>query len=156
MTNLQKLVKLSKLKEIEYDINGFAAAIIEKYSQSHLYDSHVSNKNLIKIMQKFLGRDIAIFNQDALWINTPTNKDPVLNKGLHSDFWTGTSINTIFSKVFFTDVDNFNSMTVCPGSHLYGSVPVKNRAIDENLMDASKIIEINLYNQGPIIILHCS
>ena len=155
-SNLKKLVKLSESKKIDYDINGFAAAIIENYSKSNLYDDHVSNKNLLKIMQNLLGRDLAIFNQDALWINTPTNNDPVLNKGLHTDFWTGTSINTIFSKVFFTDVDDYNGMTVCPSSHLYGSVPVKNRAIDENLMDISEIVEINLNHikAGDVLIWH--
>ena len=155
-SNLEKLVKLSESKKIDYDINGFAAAIIENYSRSNLYEDHISNKNLLKIMQNLLGRDLAIFNQDALWINTPTNNDPVLNKGLHTDFWTGTSINTIFSKIFFTDVDDYNGMTVCPSSHLYGSVPVKNRAIDENLMDISKIVKINLNHikAGDVLIWH--
>ena len=45
-SNLKKLVKLSESKKIDYDINGFAAAIIENYSKSNLYDDHVSNKNL--------------------------------------------------------------------------------------------------------------
>lgn len=154
--NLNILTELSKKGKIEYDINGYAASIIEKYINTNLGIDYRENPNIIKIMQSFLGRDLAIFDQDALWINTPTNTDPVLRKGLHTDAWTGTSINTMFSKVFFTDVDEYNGMVVCPGSHLYGLVPVKNRAIDENLMNTSNIIEVNLTNikAGDVLIWH--
>ena len=68
-------------------------------------------------MKDFLGPDIALLGYDALWLNVPKDTDPVLLKGLHTDSWTGTSV-LIFAKTFFTDVDPFNGMTVCPGSHL--------------------------------------
>ena len=88
--------------------------------------------------------------------NTPSNKDPVLNKGIHTDAWTGTSVNTLFCKTLFTDVDSYNSMTVCPGSHLYGLTPVKNRSIDENIMNMDHIKEVNLdhLEAGDVLVWH--
>ncbi len=154
--NLNKLIDLSKSKKIDYDINGIAAAIIDKYAMSNLYQEYIDNKNLKNIMQTFLGKDLAIFDKDALWINTPSNKDPVLNKGIHTDAWTGTSVNTLFCKTLFTDVDSYNSMTVCPGSHLYGLTPVKNRSIDENIMNMDHIKEVNLdhLEAGDVLVWH--
>ena len=84
----------------------------------------------VNTMRQFLGPDIAIFNYDALWINVPKDKNPVLLKGQHTDAWTGTSVNTIFAKLFLTDVDKHNGIAVSPGSHLQGMLPVRNRAID--------------------------
>ena len=48
-----------------------------------------------------------------------------IKKNEHVDSWTGTGINTIFLKVFLTDCDNYNGMTVFPGTHLHGLYPVK-------------------------------
>lgn len=155
-SHLEALLELSDSGKIPYDINGFAAAIIDQYAKTDLYQDYINNNNLKAIMKALLGDDLAIFDQDALWINTPNNTDPVLNKGIHTDAWTGTSVNTLFCKVFFTDVDLYNGMTVCPGSHLYGLTPVKNRSINTDVMDLEHIEEVNLEHMkaGDVLVWH--
>ena len=81
------------------------------------------------LMQGILGPDVAMLGYDALWINAPKDKDPVLLKGIHNDAWSGTSVNTVFAKFFLTDSDRYNGITVYPGSHLQGMLPVRNRAV---------------------------
>lgn len=90
----------------------------------------VEGLGAVEIMSRYLGPDIALFHYDALWINVPKDKNPVLLKGEHTDAWTGTSVNTLFAKLFLTDCDEHNGIRVCPGSHLQGMLPVRNRAID--------------------------
>ena len=82
----------------------------------------------LALMQGLLGPDVAMLGYDALWINVPKDKDPVLLKGIHNDAWSGTSVNTVFAKFFLTDSDRYNGVTVYPGSHLQGMLPVRNRA----------------------------
>lgn len=83
----------------------------------------------LALMQGILGPDVAMLGFDALWINVPKDKDPVLLKGIHNDAWSGTSVNTVFAKFFLTDSDRYNGVTVYPGSHLQGMLPVRNRAV---------------------------
>jgi len=111
---------------------------------------------MFNILQRLLGPDVCIFGQEALWINHPLDTDPVLNKGVHSDAWTGTSVNTLFSKCFFTDVDEYNSMTVVPGSHLYGFVPSRNRSVDPYAYIDDCLGEVNLSSikAGDVLIWH--
>jgi ectoine hydroxylase-related dioxygenase (phytanoyl-CoA dioxygenase family) len=75
-------------------------------------------------------------------------------KGDHTDAWTGTSINTIFAKTFFTSVDEYNGMSVCPGSHLQGLIPTRNRKIDP--LFNIKFDSFNLSNSkaGDFLIWH--
>lgn len=149
-----KLLEHHKKGEIPFDVNGWAAAIIDKYRLTEMGDRFITSPKVVDIMKQLLGPDLAIFDQDALWINAPKDTDPVLLKGTHTDAWTGTSINTIFAKTFFTDVDQHNGMSVCPGSHLYGLVPVRNRSVDPaaNI----KLEEVNLQHMkaGDLLIWH--
>jgi len=136
------------------DIHGWSVAIAELFSKTSIYEDVVLNRKLVCVLKALLGPDIAIFNQDALWINVPKDSDPVLLKGIHNDAWTGTSVNTLFTKFFFTDVDDYNGITVYPGSHLFGMVPVRNRSIDPacNL----ELTPLNLSNirQGDVLLWH--
>lgn len=115
--------------------------IMDELSLRKSFRNIVQSNQVVSVMRRFLGTDVAIFNYDALWINVPKDKNPVLLKGDHTDAWTGTSVNTIFAKVFLTDCDKYNGITVSPGSHLQGMIPVRNRAVDgvkfkrENLKD---------------------
>lgn len=106
------------------------------------------------IMRRFLGPDIALFNYDALWINVPKDKNPVLLKSDHTDAWTGTSVNTIFAKVFLTDCDEHNGISVAPGSHLQGMIPVRNRAIDARSGAKFKSINLGGLKAGDWLIWH--
>lgn len=83
----------------------------------------------LEVMQGLLGPDVCMLGYDALWINAPKDKDPVLSKGIHNDAWSGTSINTVFAKVFLTDCDRYNGVTMYAGSHLQGMLPVRNRKL---------------------------
>ena len=104
--------------------------LMDKLQHREAFRNIVESRQAIAVMRRFLGPDICIFNYDALWINVPKDKNPVLLKGDHVDAWTGTSVNTIFAKVFLTDVDAHNGIAVCPGSHLQGMLPVRNRKLD--------------------------
>ena len=42
-------------------------------------------------MNRLIGNDLCVLNYTALWINVPTNTNPVLNKNEHVDAWTGTT-----------------------------------------------------------------
>jgi len=152
--HFEKLLELSKKNIVPYDINGWCAPIMDKFALQPTYDEIITNSRLLYVLKIFLGPDIAIFNQDALWINVPKDNDPVLLKGIHTDAWTGTSVNTLFTKFFFTDVDRYNGMCVCPGSHLFGMVPVRNRGVDpDTKLD---MVEINLQeiSKGDVLIWH--
>ena len=149
-----KLSVLSKQKKVPYDVNGWAVAILDKFVKTDLYEQFTANKNVIKIMKQYLGPDVALLGYDALWINAPKDKDPVLLKGDHTDAWTGTSINTIFAKTFFTDVDQYNGMSVCPGSHVQGMIPVRNRAIDPKADVKFESLNIDNAKSGDFLIWH--
>ena len=134
------------------DVNGWAVFIINEFQRTELYDELVNNQRVIGIMQRYLGPDVCLLGFDALWLNVPKDTDPVLLKGVHNDHWTGTSVNTIFGKVFFTDVDKYNSVSMCPGSHLQGALPVRNRQLDTD----AKFKSVNLSNirAGDLLIWH--
>lgn len=107
-----------------------SVSIMDRLQHWQPFKNIVEGAAAKSIMRQFLGPDLCIFNYDALWINVPKDKNPVLLKGDHTDAWTGTSVHTIFAKVFLTDCDKHNGITVCPGSHLQGMLPVRNRAVD--------------------------
>ena len=134
------------------DVHENAVEIMESFQRTDLYDAVVTNKKTVRLMQKFFGPDVCILGYDALWINVPKDTNPVLLKGIHSDAWTGTATNTIFSKVFFTDVDEFNGMSVCPGSHLQGMIPVRNRAVDTDAHFES--VNLDQIKAGDVLIWH--
>ena len=112
-----------------YDPHAQAVPIMDELRNQDCFKKIVESPQAVSIMKRFLGPDVCIFNYDALWINVPKDKNPVLLKGQHTDAWTGTSVNTVFAKIFLTDVDKHNGISVSPGSHLQGMVPVKNRKL---------------------------
>ncbi len=148
------LKELSAKGAFKEDTHGWAVAIIDEFSKTHLYEEFITNRRVVKLMKDFLGPDIALLGYDALWLNIPKDTDPVLLKGLHTDSWTGTSVNTIFAKTFFTDVDKFNGMTVCPGSHLQGLVPVRNRSIDPNTNANFEVVNLDNSKIGDFLVWH--
>ena len=148
------LAGLSKKGTFEQDVNGWAISILDAFAKTDLYDRIVTDRQLITIMKSFLGPDVALLGYDALWINVPQDKDPVLLKGLHTDAWTGTSVNTIFAKTFFTDCDEYNGMSVCPGSHLQGMIPVRNRGIDPACGVEFEPVNVPDVRAGDVLIWH--
>ena len=91
----------------------------------------------------------------SLWVNGPDTSNTRMSLPPHTDAWTGTSINTINVKVFLTDVDKYNGLTVYPGSHLSGMLPVKNRILNDDDYNI-KFDSVNLDNikKGDIVIWH--
>lgn len=154
MSKFERLQKLSRQGEFPSDVNGWAVSIIDAFVRTDLYEKFITTKKVIRIMKDLLGPDVAILGYDALWINVPHDKDPVLLKGLHTDAWTGTSINTIFAKTFFTDVDHYNGMSVCPGSHLQGMIPVRNRSIDPLSQVEFESVNLDNAKTGDLLIWH--
>lgn len=134
------------------DVNGIAVEIVDEFEKTELYDTMVANPVVVSLMQQYLGPDVCLLGYPALWINVPKDTDPVLLKGQHTDAWTGTSINTIFVKTFFTNCDKYNGMSVCPGSHLQGLLPVRNRAPDT---DATfKSVNLSNIKAGDVLLWH--
>lgn len=111
------------------DPHEISVTIMDLLQNRNAFRSIVESPMVVAVLKRFLGPDVCIFNYDALWINVPKDRNPVLLKGQHTDAWTGTSVNTIFAKVFLTDCDQYNGISVCPGSHLQGMLPVRNRKL---------------------------
>jgi hypothetical protein len=154
--NLNVLINLSKQKKIPLDLNGYAVAIIKKFETTNIHERFTQNKKYGDFLVRLLGNDICILGQDALWLNYPADKDPVLNKNTHTDAWTGTSVNTLISKFFVTDVDEHNGIYVVPGSHLWGLVPSRNRSVDPACNLTEHIQEVNLKKAkaGDVLLWH--
>jgi hypothetical protein len=150
----ETLIADSKTNNYEIDNNGFAVSIVDEFTKTELYYELMKSKKLHKVLENILGPDIAIFDYDALWINVPEETDPVLSKNQHVDAWTGTSVNTIFAKLFFTDVDDFNGMAVSPRSHLQGLIPVRNREIDPHSNVEFDNLNLNTIKSGDLLVWH--
>lgn len=134
------------------DVNGIAVGIMNEFERLDAYQELVADTDVITIMQRYLGPDVCLLGYPALWINVPKDTDPVLLKNIHTDAWTGTGVNTIFCKVFLTDCDKHNGVSICPGSHLQGLLPVRNRALDTD----AKFKSVNLSNikAGDVLLWH--
>lgn len=150
----RRLLDVSERGEFPVDVNGWAVSIIDAFAKTDMYGKLIKTRKVVELMKKYLGPDIAILGYDALWINVPQDKDPVLLKGLHTDAWTGTSINTIFAKTFFTDVDEYNGMSVCPGSHLQGMLPVRNRTVEPRSGVEFQVVNLDNVMAGDLLIWH--
>lgn len=153
-SSFQKLKKLSEKGEFPNDFQGWGNAVLEKFVSTFNYESIVENPKTIDVLKKYLGNDIAILNYDNLWINIPENKDPVSIKKAHTDVWTGMSINTLLANIYFTDVDDFNGLTVYPCSHLQGIMPVRNRAPDPLYNVQFDPLNLNNIEKGDFILWH--
>lgn len=140
--------------KIPKDMQGWGNAIIDIFSTKSLYNDLITSKNVIDILKPILGPDIGILNFDHAWINVPSNTDPVLIKTLHTDTWTGTSVNTILANTYITDVDEFNGLSVVPGSHTHGMTPVRNRRPDPSLNIEYELVNLINLKAGDFIIWH--
>ena len=154
LDHFQKLQRLSREKgQFAEDVNGWCVAIMAEFARTELYQRLIHNPSLGAMAQKYVGPDVAWFNYEGLFINVPKDKDPVTLKGQHTDVWTGTGMNTVFAATFFTDNDEYNGLSVCPGSHLQGLMPVYNRKIDPAF--DPKFNQINLMcRAGDIVVWH--
>lgn len=131
-----------------------AVRIMDELQNLPAFRNMVGGHEAVGVMKRFLGPDVALLGYDALWINVPKDKNPVLLKGQHTDAWTGTSVNTIFAKIFLTDVDRHNGISVSPGSHLQGMIPVRNRAIDPQAKVKFESINLKEIQAGDWLIWH--
>ena len=154
LSRIRVLKDYVSMGKIEEDYHGWSITLIDEFYKTSLFKEYLYSRNTIKILKEILGPDIAILGYDTLFINAPTCNDPVLKKSVHTDTWTGTSVNSIMTKVFLTDVDAYNGLTIFPGSHLQGIIPVRNRSVDPALN--LEFREINLENSkaGDFIIWH--
>ncbi len=160
--NKKLLDKISKSFQVQFkklkknkDIHLICNKIMEDFENSNLYQELIFDKELINLMIRMIGKDLCVLNYSALWINTPTNKNPVLKKNDHVDAWTGTGVDTVFVKVFLTDCDDFNGMSVYPGTHLHGLYPVKNRSLNlPHNISLPKKINLSNAKKGDILIWH--
>jgi len=143
---------------LDLDINGWAAAIARAFERSTLYNEMLANPRLASLCEKYVGPDIAWMRNEGFFINVPSDKDPTGNKGHHTDVWTGTGTNTLFAITFFTDVDEYNGLSIYPGSHLQGLMRPLNRILspgDQELIDKNYELK-NLSNvkAGDIVLWH--
>lgn len=148
------LNKIKKLKKSD-DVHLLCNQIMNDFENSKLYEELIFNEKLKNLMIRMIGRDLCVLNYSALWINTPTNSNPVLKKNDHVDAWTGTGIDTIFLKVFLTNCDDYNGMSVYPGTHLHGLYPVKNRTLDlPTNIELPKKVNLSNAKIGDVLIWH--
>ena len=141
-----------KLADGVLNVHEAAVRIMERFERTDSYG--IVTYTPTALLQDYLGPDICLLGYDALWINVPKDKNPVLLKGIHQDAWTGTSVNTIFAKTFFTDCDQYNGVTVYPGSHLQGMLPVRNRAVDPAAKVKFKGVNLKDIKAGDVLMWH--
>lgn len=152
---LNQIKNIEKKSKKKIDYHDVSNTIMNNFESSENYDELIFQQKIKFIMNRLIGNDLCVLNYTALWINVPTNTNPVLNKNEHVDAWTGTSTNTIFLKLLITDCDKYNGVTVFPGTHLHGLYPVKNRTIDYKTFGIKLIKGLNLVLQkGDILIWH--
>lgn len=138
----------------EQDVNGWSVAIMQELERSWVYQDLIfKSPKLRELCKKYVGPDVSWLGHDGLFINAPKDKDPVLVKGHHTDVWTGTGVNTVFAALFLTDVDEYNGLSVCPGSHLQGLTPVLNRAIHPNV-PALEVLNLKNIKAGDLVVWH--
>lgn len=154
LERFEKLEQLARDGKIDRDVNGWAVSIMKLFEKTWLYERIIRSEKLVDLMKSYLGPDLALLGYDALWVNVPQDQDPVLLKGTHTDAWTGTGVNTIFAKIFFTDVDKFNGMSVNPASHLQGMMPVRNRAVDPAARVNFESRNLDMCKAGDLLIWH--
>ena len=152
--NFRYLEEKYKEGKISKDVQGWSNAIIDAFSTSTTYNQLITSPNVIKILNPILGPDIAVLNFDHAWINTPSNTDPVLTKELHTDAWTGTSMNTVLANTYITDVDEFNGLSVVPASHTHGMTPVRNRRPDPSMTINYDLVNLTNLRAGDFILWH--
>lgn len=152
---MKKLEYLSKKKKIKRDYELWSIIIISLLEKSTLYNEYIRSPKIIRLLKDYLGPDICTLGYNSLWINNPSNQNPVINKHAHVDAWTGTSTNTVFFKLFLTDVDKYNGLTMYPGSNLQGMIPVKGRFINSTDFNI-KFKPVNLDNlkKGDVVMWH--
>ena len=140
------------------DVNGFSVAIMRAFERTDLYEELIRSEKLLHLTKQYVGPDVAWFSHDGLFINMSQDKDPVLLKGDHTDVWTGTGVNTVFCAIFFTDCDEYNGLSVWPGSHLQGLMPVHNRALTngarKELETQIKRRNLSMVRAGDIVLWH--
>ena len=151
---------LSKKKIIEkkyksVDTEQMCVSIVDLLEKNKLYEEFCFNTKLQNILIDLLGQELCLFNFPHMWINKPNNKNPVLVKTPHVDAWTGTSTNSLFAVYMVTKSDEYNSISVYPGSHLLGLVPTKNRTINNEDFNIEFKNSTNLkLDKGDLIIWH--
>jgi len=137
------------------DMYAMANGIMDELECSPLYETWVHTANLKKMAQHYVGPDIAWIAYDTIFINLPNDTDPVMTKGWHQDLVTGTGVDTVFAKTFFTDVDAYNGMSVIPGSHLQGLQPVRNRKPQIDLLqNGYKAVNLDTCKAGDVMVWH--
>lgn len=139
---------------VPHDINGWSVAIMNKFERSELYAELLASPKLIHLAKTYVGPDVIWFSHDGLFINVPSDKDPVLLKGRHTDVWTGTGVDTVFAALFFTDCDQYNGLSVCPGSHAQGLMPVYNRKVAPGPADTFSEINLDMVKAGDLVVWH--
>lgn len=153
--SMQSLHKYAQAHDLTPDIFGFADASIQSLANQSFYQGLEVTSSLLKILQPYLGPNIAKIGWDALWWNQPAETSTVLVKNVHADVWTGTSVNTVFWKVLLTDVQFSNALGVCPSSHLLGLLPVKNRSVDYDLSELNlEYISLDNLEAGDAVLWH--
>ncbi len=152
MEKYEHLKRLCTKGMFDEDVQGWSIAIARAYECSRLYEELIHSPRLVAVLKRFVGPDVAWMGHDAIFINVPHDRDPVATKGIHVDAWAGTGMTSVFVTTFITDVDDRNSLSICPKSHLQGMLPVKNRVLDSE-MDFDSM-DLNMIGAGDVMIWH--
>ena len=144
-----------KKKKIDLISWKWSKAISINHERSLSADKFYKSKYLIEVVQRYLGPDICVMGNTCIYIVDPKIKKYTTSLGVHSDVWSGNSIDSIHFNTFLTNSDKNNSLTFYPSSHLLGLLPVKNRKLDDQNFELDiKPYTLNNINYSDVVIFH--
>ena len=80
---LNQISRFEKKSKNKLDYHNVSNSIMDSFENSQNYDDLIFQEKTKFIMNRLIGNDLCVLNYTALWINVPTNTNPVLNKNEH-------------------------------------------------------------------------
>ena len=149
------LLENYKKKKITLSSWRWSKAISLSHENNIVTEEFYKSQNLISILVKYIGPDICILNNTCIYLQDPKLKKYNTSLNIHSDMWTGNSVDTIHLNTFMTDANKNNSLTLYPGSHMLGLLPVKSRKLDEqNFKLKNQAFTLDNIKKGDVLIFH--
>lgn len=108
---------------------GMSKVLLKQLKSSPHYDTMMQHAPFLDTVARFIGPDIMVYNNCDLFINDPSDTNPATLKTLHQETWTGLAVHEIVTWIPLHPPRADNTITVVPGSHLYGMMPNRNRCL---------------------------
>ena len=136
-------------------ILSLSQALVKTSEIGRIIAKTLEDPRLTAALMPFLGPDISMLNHINLWVNDPEDRSVVTNKATHQEMWSGCSIDDLTVWVPLSKVDNNNTLSVIPGSHIYGLLPNRNRQLlDIEGFTPSPLVPLIGFEPGDIVVFH--